>query len=83
MTEDLMRKQFEEFCKSIDISYQMSFGQYHSQKTQTYWWIWKESRKVLTVELPSADDFGDEEILFKYKELVEDKLMQAGITVKE
>ena len=45
--------------------------------------FWNKARASLVVELPNTDDFGDEEILFKYKELVEDKLMQAGITVKE
>jgi hypothetical protein len=44
--------------------------------------FWNKACTSLVVELPNTDDFGDEEILFKYKELVEDKLIQAGITVK-
>lgn len=44
--------------------------------------FWNKAQASVVVELPNTDDFGDDEILFKYKALVEDKLMQAGITVK-
>jgi hypothetical protein len=44
--------------------------------------FWNKAQASVVVELPNTDDFGDEEILFKYKELVEDILKQAGITVK-
>ena len=54
MNQDKMRAEFEEFCKSINISHQMSHGQYHSEKTSTYWWIWKSSRESMTVELPDS-----------------------------
>ena len=55
MNQDKMRAEFEEFCKSINISYQMSHGQYHSEKTSTYWWIWKSSRESLALEFPDLN----------------------------
>ncbi|WP_320152973.1 hypothetical protein [uncultured Tolumonas sp.] len=44
--------------------------------------FWNKAKASVVVELPNTDDFGDEEIIFKYKELIEGILKQAGITVK-
>ena len=49
-----MRKEFEGWCIDNDLSYQMSFGQYHNAKTQNYWRIWQASREAMKpIKLPN------------------------------
>ena len=68
----------EEFRNEKGYSHQYLNGHFQAFKAG-----YNTPRESLAIELPNTDDFGDEEILYKYKELVKDKLMQSGITVKE
>jgi len=84
VNDDEMRKEFEKWCIDNDLSYQMSFGQYHNATTSNYWRIWKASRKAMkpiklpdaTFETPSGDNAFREDAVIN-------AIQQAGYEVEE
>ena len=87
MNEEQMRKEFEEWCKDNDISYQMSYGQYHSEKTSKYWWIWRASRQTMKpIKLPAKMKNTQSAECYYYNDAIEEckeAIKQAGHEVEE
>ena len=86
MSEE-MRKEFEGWCIDNDLSYQMSFGQYHNAKTQNYWRIWKASRKAMKpIKLPKTMKNTQEQSCYYYNDAIDEckeVIQQAGYKVEE
>ena len=86
MSEE-MRKEFEGWCIDNDLSYQMSFGQYHNAKTQNYWRIWKASREAMKpIKLPKKMKNTQEQSCYYYNDAVDEckeAIQQAGYKVEE
>ena len=82
-----MRKEFEGWCIDNDLSYQMSFGQYHNAKTQNYWRIWKASRKAMKpIKLPKTMKNTQEQSCYYYNDAIDEckeAIQQAGYKVEE
>ena len=86
MSEE-MRKEFEGWCIDNDLSYQMSFGQYHNAKTQNYWRIWKASREAMKpIKLPKTMKNTQEQSCYYYNDAIDEckeAIQQAGYKVEE
>ena len=86
MSEE-MRKEFEGWCIDNDLSYQMSFGQYHNAKTQNYWRIWKASREAMKpIKLPKTMKNTQEQSCYYYNDAIyecKEAIKQAGYKVAE
>lgn len=86
MSEE-MRKEFEEWCVDNDLSYQMSFGQYHNTTTSNYWRIWKASREAMKpIKLPVSPKLNHVDAYDYYADGVHDTMIaikQAGYKVEE
>ena len=86
MSEE-MRKEFEGWCIDNDLSYQMSFGQYHNAKTQNYWRIWKASREAMKpIKLPKTMKNTQEQSCYYYNDAIDEckeAIQQAGHKVEE
>ena len=86
MSEE-MRKEFEGWCIDNDLSYQMSFGQYHNAKTQNYWRIWKASREATKpVRLPTKMKNTEAAECYYYNDAIDEckeAIQQAGYKVAE
>ena len=86
MSEE-MRKEFEGWCIDNDLSYQMSFGQYHNAKTQNYWRIWKASREAMKpIKLPKTMKNTQEQSCYYYNDAIDEckeVIQQAGYKVEE
>ena len=82
-----MRKEFEDWCIDNDLSYQMSFGQYHNAKTQNYWRIWKASRESMKpIKLPKKMKNTQEQSCYYYNDAIDEckeAIKQAGYKVEE
>ena len=82
-----MRKEFEGWCIDNDLSYQMSFGQYHNAKTQNYWRIWKASREAMKpIKLPKTMKNTQEQSCYYYNDAIDEckeAIQQAGYKVAE
>ena len=82
-----MRKEFEGWCIDNDLSYQMSFGQYHNAKTQNYWRIWKASREAMKpIKLPKTMKNTQEQSCYYYNDAIDEckeVIQQAGYKVEE
>ena len=82
-----MRKEFEGWCIDNDLSYQMSFGQYHNAKTQNYWRIWKASREAMKpIRLPKTMKNTQEQSCYYYNDAIDEckeVIQQAGYKVEE
>ena len=82
-----MRKEFEGWCIDNDLSYQMSFGQYHNAKTQNYWRIWKASREAMRpIKLPTKMKNTQEQSCYYYNDAIDEckeAIQQAGYKVEE
>ena len=82
-----MRKEFECWCIDNDLSYQMSFGQYHNAKTQNYWRIWKASREAMKpIKLPKTMKNTQEQSCYYYNDAIyecKEAIKQAGYKVEE
>ena len=82
-----MRKEFEGWCIDNDLSYQMSFGQYHNAKTQNYWRIWKASREAMKpIKLPKTMKNTQEQSCYYYNDAIDEckeAIQQAGYKVEE
>ena len=86
MSEE-MRKEFEGWCIDNDLSYQMSFGQYHNAKTQNYWRIWKASREAMKpIKLPKTMKNTQEQSCYYYNDAIyecKEAIKQASYKVEE
>ena len=86
MSEE-MRKEFEGWCIDNDLSYQMSFGQYHNAKTQNYWRIWQASRESMKpIKLPKKMKNTQEQSCYYYNDAIDEckeAIQQAGYKVEE
>ena len=86
MSEE-MRKEFEGWCIDNDLSYQMSFGQYHNAKTQNYWRIWQASREAMKpIKLPKTMKNTQEQSCYYYNDAIDEckeAIQQAGYKVEE
>ena len=86
MSEE-MRKEFEGWCIDNDLSYQMSFGQYHNAKTQNYWRIWKASREAMKpIKLPKTMKNTQEQSCYFYNDAIDEckeAIQQAGYKAEE
>ena len=82
-----MRKEFEGWCIDNDLSYQMSFGQYHNAKTQNYWRIWQASREAMKpIKLPKTMKNTQEQSCYYYNDAIDEckeAIQQAGYKVAE
>ena len=82
-----MRKEFEGWCIDNDLSYQMSFGQYHNAKTQNYWRIWQASREAMKpIKLPKTMKNTQEQSCYYYNDAIyecKEAIQQAGYKVEE
>ena len=82
-----MRKEFEGWCIDNDLSYQMSFGQYHNAKTQNYWRIWQASREAMKpIRLPKTMKNTQEQSCYYYNDAIDEckeAIQQAGYKVAE
>ena len=82
-----MRKEFEGWCIDNDLSYQMSFGQYHNAKTQNYWRIWKASREAMKpIKLPKTMKNTQEQSCYYCNDAIDEckeAIQQAGYKVVE
>ena len=82
-----MRKEFEGWCIDNDLSYQMSFGQYHNAKTQNYWRIWQASREAMKpVRLPTKMKNTQEQSCYYYNDAIDEckeAIKLAGYKVEE
>ena len=82
-----MRKEFEGWCIDNDLSYQMSFGQYHNAKTQNYWRIWQASREAMKpIKLPKTMKNTQEQSCYYYNDAIDEckeAIQQAGYKVEE
>ena len=80
-----MRKEFEGWCIDNDLSYQMSFGQYHNAKTQNYWRIWQASREAMKpIKLPKTMKNTQEQSCYYYNDAIyecKEAIQQAGYKV--
>lgn len=82
-----MRKEFEAWCIDNDLSYQMSFGQYHNATTSNYWRIWKASREAMKpIKLPDIPTIMSIDYRTGFKHSVyecEEAIQQAGYKVEK
>ena len=80
-----MRKEFEGWCIDNDLSYQMSFGQYHNATTQNYWRIWKASREAMKpIKLPVKMKNTEAAECYYYNDAIDEckeAIQQAGYKV--
>ena len=85
MSEEAMMREFEEWCKKNDLSYQMSYGMFHSEKTQSAWRIWKASREAMKpIELPKKMKNTQEQSCYYYNDAIDEckeAIQQAGYKV--